>query len=88
MDIIRRPSWYLNLGQIPIITVDQPLFAIAKQIPWTWDNYDESQFIIILGGLHIAMTALKCLGKFLLGSGWTTALTQAGVTLKAVQNHS
>ena len=82
MNIIRRPSRYLNSGQIPIITVDEPLFAIAKQIQWTWDNYDDSKFIIILGGLHIAMTALKCLGKFLLGNGWTTALTQAGVTIQ------
>ena len=79
MDIIRRASQYLNPGQIPIITVDQPLFAIAKQIQWTWNNYDESQFIIIMGGLHIEMCALKCLGKLLHGSGWTAALTQAGV---------
>lgn len=41
MDIIKRAVQYLNPTQTPVITVDQPLFAIAKKIQWTWKNYDE-----------------------------------------------
>jgi len=36
----------LNPGQGPIITVDQPLFTIAKQIQWNWTaSHGEDQFI-------------------------------------------
>ena len=27
---------FLNPGQIPVIAADQPLYALAKQIQWTW----------------------------------------------------
>ena len=65
-------------GQVPVLTLDQPLFTIAKQIQWNWpDVYGEEQFVILLGGLHIEMAALTTLGDFLDGSGWTHALTQA-----------
>ena len=32
MDIISTATNYLNPGQIPIMTVDLPLYALAKQI--------------------------------------------------------
>ena len=36
-------------------------------------------FVVMFGGLHIKMAALKTLGDLLEGSGWTGALVQAGV---------
>ena len=36
MDIIKRAVEHLNPGQVPVLTVDQPLFAIAKIIQWNW----------------------------------------------------
>ena len=33
MDVVKKSVEILNPGQIPIITVDQPLFAVAKH-PW------------------------------------------------------
>ena len=33
----------------------------------------------MFGGLHVEMTALKAIGKWLEGSGWTSALVQANV---------
>ena len=51
---------YLNPGQIPVLAADQPLFALAKQIQWTWPaTHGEDQFVIMFGGLRIEMTVLK-----------------------------
>jgi len=36
--------------------------------------------VVMFGGLHIEMVALKMLGDLLEGSGWTGALFQAGIT--------
>lgn len=36
MDVVKKAVEILNPGQTPIITVDQPLYSIAKQIQWSW----------------------------------------------------
>ena len=57
MDVIKSCIDYLNPGQVPVIAVDQPLYAIAKQIQWKWNNlYGETKFVIMFGGLHIEVT--------------------------------
>ena len=35
--------------------------------------YDEDKFVIMLGGLHIHMAALKTLGNWLKEKGWVQA---------------
>jgi len=40
--------------------------------------------VVMFGGLHIEMVALKMLGDLLEGSGWTGALFQAGITILVV----
>ena len=80
MNIVRTAVHILNPGQIPILTCDQPLYSLAKQIQWSWPAcYGENQFIVMFGGLHIEMTSFKVLGDLLEGSGWTEALVKAGV---------
>ena len=32
VDMIRQAVTHLNPGQVPVITLDQPLYAVAKQI--------------------------------------------------------
>lgn len=66
-------------GQTPIITMDQPLYAVAKQIQWSSETHGEDHFVVMFGGLHVEMTALKTIGDLLEESGWTSALLQAGV---------
>ena len=81
MDIIRNAVDHINNGQVPVITFDQPLYTIAKQIQWKWPEiYGEEKFVIMLGGLHIEKVALSNVGDRLKGSGWTSALVQADVT--------
>jgi len=80
MDVVKQAVEILNPGQVPIITVDQPLYTVAKQIQWSWPaTHGEDHFIVTFGGLHIEMAALKTLGDLLDGSGWTGALVQAGI---------
>ena len=77
-NVIKRAVHHLNPEQIPVITFDQPLYALAKQIQWTWpDEYGEDKYVVMFGGLHIKMAVLKTLGDWLRGSGWVQALVQA-----------
>ena len=80
MDIVKTAVEVLNPGQVPIITCDQPLYTVAKEIQWSWPTtHGEDHFVVMFGGLHIEMAALKTLGDLLEGSGWSGALVQASV---------
>ncbi len=69
MDVIAQATELLYPGQVPIMTVDQPLFVIAKKIQWTWpETYGEDKFVMMMGGLHLEMALLKVLGDWLDGS--------------------
>ena len=85
MKVIKSAVEHINPSQIPVIAEDQPLFALAKQIQWTLgEMYNEDQYVIMLGGLHIEMAAFKMLGKWLSGSGWAEALCNAEVATQGV----
>lgn len=80
MDMVKKAVQELNPTQLPVITLDQPLYAITKLIQWNWpDTYGEKHFITVLGGLHIEMAALNMIGDWLEDSGWVEALVQAKV---------
>ena len=80
MNVLRLATEYLNPGQVPVITFDAPLYALAKFIQWNWpDTHGEEKFIPMFGGLHIEMAMWKTYGDYLEGSGWTNALTEAGI---------
>ena len=62
------------------MTLDQPLYALAKQVQWYWpETHGEEHFVVVLGGLHIEMCCLKMIGDWLQDSGWIEILTQSGV---------
>ncbi len=80
MDVVKSAVEHLNAGQTPVLTFDQPLYALAKQIQWKWpEKYGEDKFVLMFGGLHIEMAALKTIGDWLQGSGWAQALVQAEI---------
>lgn len=80
MKLVKSTTEYANPRQMPIMVCDQPLFALAKQIQWTWqEDFVEHNFMFMMGGLHIEMTGLPAL-LFFVGSGWTEALVFADVT--------
>ena len=59
MEIVRAAVQHLNPSQVPILALDQPLYALAKLIQWTWPtSLGEDHFVLMLGGLHIEMAIL------------------------------
>ena len=71
---------YVNPNKTPVIAIDQPLFALSKQIQWTWKSvYGESKFVIMFGGLHLEMGFMKAIGDWLEYNGWTSALVNANI---------
>ena len=53
MHVIKASVNHLNPGQVPVIAMDQPLYAVAKRIQWNWkERYGEQKFVIMFGGLH------------------------------------
>ena len=82
IDVVTKAVNHLNPGQIPVVTFDLSLFALDKQIQWTWpESYGENKLVIMLGGLHIEMAALKILGDWLHDCGWENSLVQAQITM-------
>jgi len=60
MEIVRAAVQHLNPGQVSVLALDQPLYALAKQIQWIWlTSLGEERFVLMLGGLHIEMAILK-----------------------------
>ena len=61
--IVKEGVAYVNPNQTPLIAMDQPLFAIAKQIQWEKaDLYGEEKYVVMMGGLHVEMASLKMVG--------------------------
>ena len=83
MKIVKEGVAYVNPNQTPVIAMDQPLFAIVKQIQWEKaDLYGEENYVVMMGGLHVEMASLKMVGHWLDKSGWDSALVQAGITTR------
>ena len=80
MDIVKATTDHLNPGQIPVLAMDQPLFAIAKYIQWNFPSYGEDKFVVMFGGLHVEMAAFKIVGEWLAASGWKHAIIKAEVS--------
>ena len=51
MDVQKWAIQYLNPGQIPVTTFDQPLFALAKLVQWKWpESHGEAKHVVMLRG--------------------------------------
>ena len=85
MDVLREATSFLNPGQVPIITLDQPLFGLAKAIQWKWpDEYGKDKFLVMSSGLHLDRAMWSTVDDLLDGSGWTTILTEAEVASSGI----
>lgn len=82
--MIKVTEQHINPQQTPVIALDQPLFALAKQIQWTLPEFSEEQFVTMFGGLRIEMATFKMLGKWLTGSGWAEVICNPGVATQRV----
>ena len=72
MDLLRKITAYLNPVQTPVMAFDQPLFALAKYVQWSWpQSLGEDGFVVMFGVLHIEVALWSTIGDFLDCSGWT-----------------
>ena len=63
MLLIQQRTKYLNPGQTPVMTADQPLFALPKEIQWLKpDVLGENKLLVLMGYLYTEMTFMTCLG--------------------------
>ena len=66
MNVIRSAVQLVNPEQTPVIAMDQPLFALAKQIQWKYpDTHGDDKLLIMFAGLHIEQEILRIIGKWL-----------------------
>ena len=66
MKVLKRTTEYLNPGQTPVLTVDQPLYALAKKIQWEiGGDLAEGRFVVMLTPFHTEDKTVKGLD-----SGW------------------
>ena len=49
MNLVKEAVEHLN--PTPVLTMDQPLSAIAKDIQWVWpDSFSNNKYVITIGG--------------------------------------
>ena len=62
--LIKKVIDFLNPGQTPVMIIDQPLYAIAKNIQWNMpERYGKDKLVVMLGGLHIEKGFLAMIGS-------------------------
>ena len=74
---------YFNLTAMFLIAVEVPIMIVTIDIV---KHPSSNLFVILLGGLHIEMVALKMLGDWLEDSSWTSALVEAKIASAGVAN--
>ena len=53
MNVNRQATQFLNPGQVPVLAMDAPLYALAKYIQWKWpQTHGEDRYVIRFGRLH------------------------------------
>ena len=67
--IIRKITGKVNPGQMSVVTGDQPVYALGKQLQWKFPE-EFGDTIWMLGPLHIEQIFLKLIGEWLEKSGW------------------
>ena len=66
MVVVQRTIQDINPSQVPMITADQPVYALLKQIQWKYPNtFGEDNFVIMMVRLHLEMAMLAVLGLIL-----------------------
>ncbi len=80
MDVIKKLTLHLNPSQSRIIiTGDQPVYALGKQVQWNYPDQFPDIFWM-MGPLHIEMAFLDAIGNWLDGSGWVDVFERAKIS--------
>ena len=77
IELVKKSVNFLNPDQIPIITGDQPVYAIMKKLQWSHQSVRD--MVVMMGGFHTEKHSIKAVGDALQESGWVDILAEAGV---------
>jgi len=62
--VVKSAVEHLNRERTAVLTFYQTLITLAKQIQWKWpEKYGNEKFVVMSGGLHIEISALKTIGE-------------------------
>ena len=79
MTILKNITENLNPGQNPVITCDQPVYALSKQIQWLYPDEFKNIFMF-MGLMHIEQAFMDAIGDWLEGCGWAQVYKAAGIS--------
>ena len=69
MEQVREIIKEVNPGQRPVVTGDQPVYALCKQMQLMSSNF--KNFSVKMGDLHTEMAFLSAIGDWFEGNRWT-----------------
>ena len=70
MNLVKKTVEHLNPNETPVLTMDQPLFEIAKKIQWLWsDSFSNNKYVIMTGVVTVGSSCWDGLesGSMVLG---------------------
>ena len=69
----------LNPGQTMVVTGDQPVYALMKQVQLLLPNEFSDSFVK-MGDMHVEKAFMNAIGDWLEGSGWTEMYTHSKIS--------
>ena len=79
MKMIMELTEKLNPSQATIITADQPVYTLGKQVQWMFPEMYQN-LIWMMGPLHIEMAYMSAIDDWLEGSGRIEVFERAKIT--------
>ena len=67
IEVVRNIINHLNPGQITVLTAEQPVYAVGKQMQWTYHE-DHKDVTWLIDPLHIEMALMNAIGIWIHGS--------------------
>ena len=78
MRIVKGITEKLSAGQSSVITGDQPVYTLGKQMQWMYPSEFEN-VMWVMGPLQIEMAFMAVIGDWLAGSGWDTIFVKSSI---------
>ena len=82
MNIISNTINTLNPGQVPVDTVDQPIFALTKELMIRFpDKFGPDKYFCLFASLYIEKSLLIICGRVIKGSGLDESMYTCGLSI-------
>ena len=79
MMLVEKLVSTINSHQDPVITADQPVYALGKRVQWMYPDRFKN-VVCMMSRLHIEMALLNAIDDWLEGSGWLGVFNKAKIS--------